>query len=689
MQENEKYGIELEAKTSLFKKGMQEAIKYTKAFGQGVKESFVEQTNTIANNWRSALKQTFTGTDYQKELENLRNQRNAIMEQIKNYRGGDNLKELETQYNEIDKKIAELKSSQQDYNEELEETEKISSKTSISLGNLFDRSIAKIKRFTFYLLGARSVFSLFMKYQGIYYQYNEQMRYQSELSQNAIALSLAPAFEFLGNVITYASIGFAKFIELLTGVNVLSKVTTKGIRDYNKSLKESQSLLSGIDEITNLTLPSSTGLADQYKALDDFQKKVKEVEEFFKKNKWIEDLANGLREVWNFIKDTLIPKVKNLVEHLGGVQNALLLLGGIGVIGALGKLAGASGLGLVLAGLVVIYDEIMSIIDGINEWDRVQRSKVKIKDSLKGHQAIVDTIKKEIEELKKLPKNTKEYNDKIKKINQDWDAVNRSIQTGDTEVLNSLEDTKDLAKELNNLTKTDIYTTTVTLSEKMGITKAEQDAKGLFGNLIDWATGNDKSIENTRKNYANLYEEVKKDLDDITTKGDKAFKDRKVDVDYKVDTKEGQKELDKFSNQKFTISGIISAKTDTIKSKLQTILDIYDTGGKQGIFTKIALTSIKNLISKLATGTNYVPYDNFPALLHKGEAVVPAKYNPAIGNSSNDYTNSLLETLVMKIDDLAQRPNVFEIDGQKFANATYDLYDNARSRQNYVEGVVR
>lgn len=33
----------------------------------------------------------------------------------------------------------------------------------------------------------------------------------------------------------------------------------------------------------------------------------------------------------------------------------------------------------------------------------------------------------------------------------------------------------------------------------------------------------------------------------------------------------------------------------------------------------------------LATGTNYVPYDGMPATLHKGEAVVPAAYNPANG----------------------------------------------------------
>lgn len=40
----------------------------------------------------------------------------------------------------------------------------------------------------------------------------------------------------------------------------------------------------------------------------------------------------------------------------------------------------------------------------------------------------------------------------------------------------------------------------------------------------------------------------------------------------------------------------------------------------------------------LATGTNRVPYDNFPAVLHKDEAVVPAKYNPAAGGMGGSQT---------------------------------------------------
>jgi hypothetical protein len=38
---------------------------------------------------------------------------------------------------------------------------------------------------------------------------------------------------------------------------------------------------------------------------------------------------------------------------------------------------------------------------------------------------------------------------------------------------------------------------------------------------------------------------------------------------------------------------------------------------------------------QMATGTNYVPYDGFKASLHKGEAVVPAKYNPAAGGAAS------------------------------------------------------
>lgn len=60
------------------------------------------------------------------------------------------------------------------------------------------------------------------------------------------------------------------------------------------------------------------------------------------------------------------------------------------------------------------------------------------------------------------------------------------------------------------------------------------------------------------------------------------------------------------------------------------------TGGGQGLGGSGASSNFwsgSGGVPKLATGTNYVPYDEFPAILHKGEAVVPAAYNPAAGGA--------------------------------------------------------
>lgn len=62
----------------------------------------------------------------------------------------------------------------------------------------------------------------------------------------------------------------------------------------------------------------------------------------------------------------------------------------------------------------------------------------------------------------------------------------------------------------------------------------------------------------------------------------------------------------------------------------------------------------------LATGTNYVPKDNFPALLHKGEAVVPAAYNPAAGGMAGGSVtiNNNVDARGASADAIAMLPEV-------------------------------
>ncbi|MCI8641140.1 MAG: hypothetical protein HFJ59_04650 [Clostridia bacterium] len=64
----------------------------------------------------------------------------------------------------------------------------------------------------------------------------------------------------------------------------------------------------------------------------------------------------------------------------------------------------------------------------------------------------------------------------------------------------------------------------------------------------------------------------------------------------------------------------------------------------------------KENIPQLAIGTNYVPEDQL-AYIHEGEAVIPKKFNSQeYFGSGNQETNSLLQTLIEKVENIEINP---------------------------------
>lgn len=72
-------------------------------------------------------------------------------------------------------------------------------------------------------------------------------------------------------------------------------------------------------------------------------------------------------------------------------------------------------------------------------------------------------------------------------------------------------------------------------------------------------------------------------------------------------------------------------------------------GGKKLGFNLGLLGTIS--IPKLSTGTNEIPKEGIYHL-HPGEAVIPKKYNPSIGNNGSEETNKRLDTLIYLMENM-------------------------------------
>ena len=93
-------------------------------------------------------------------------------------------------------------------------------------------------------------------------------------------------------------------------------------------------------------------------------------------------------------------------------------------------------------------------------------------------------------------------------------------------------------------------------------------------------------------------------------------------------------------------------------------------GGKKMGFTLNMSDHIT--LPRLDVGTNNIPEDG-PYYLHANEAVVPKKYNPALGGGTNEETNRRLDTLIDVIANM-ETTNIVNIGNEQ-------LY---RRQQRYV-----
>lgn len=135
-----------------------------------------------------------------------------------------------------------------------------------------------------------------------------------------------------------------------------------------------------------------------------------------------------------------------------------------------------------------------------------------------------------------------------------------------------------------------------------------------------------------------------------------------------------------FNNVKNFISNIFSTIANIIKAPINGVITIINSVLKAMNKIKvpdwvpgIGGTGINfKMIPKLAVGTNYVAGDGL-AYLHEGEAVVPKKYNPAIGGYGN-YSQPIYVTVNADMD-VNKFGKAFVRDIKTFSGGTKNSYN--------------
>lgn len=563
---------------------------------------------------------------------------------------GNNFKLIKPAVKEIGKEIENLD----------KKTEKITiktEKTGNEISKSFNKGLKSVKRLTIGFLGARSAFGLFRKYMSEYSSQNEEFAQKMQLTTNIITTALAPAFEFFANVIQYAVIGLARIIELLTGVNILGKTIDTSFKGASKSAKEFNENLSGLDEISNIDQSASglsTGIGSQLKAMEDFQKKIAEVDAWFKKHKIDEKILaikNAIKSVWNWAKEHPILATAFVA--------GLLTLKDVIIPGLIGKLTGTGGGFSLLSGFkALIAIELVAGVWNLSDsmWDLSK--------------SVWDTADALDEEAKKWQSSADARKTYMKLTGQYSEEETKNTQEQYKTAIQTLQEEKKELEKLVNLKNWIIHPADYydakekieDINKQIKEIKHSQDqvtvgyeiANDKVGEAIP-LTENMKTILQESSNRAKIFSET-------TSNWQKNIRNANIDVGkFKGTLSTG-----------FNVPLKFNTDTTSINNALTNVLKKFNK----------AFGSLGIKLPSYDVGTAYVPNDQI-AMIHEGERIIPKQYNNPdyLGQLGNSETNMLLLELNKSILELANKPSVFNVNGKELARATYGDFENEDARR--------
>lgn len=596
----EEYGIELKLLTDKFKIAMSNVSRETKSWADELQD---DTTVDLSDKFIRSKELEVTIRNLKKELSTLSPDDSAFQEYVLA------IKEAED----------ELKTLK----EELKGVTKETKKTSITMNSVFNPKNAK--KFLLSLFSIRTVWSLISRASNTAISENDKLNQSISLTNSLLGNILLPVVQKVVNITQYGAIAIAKIIQMFTGYDAIAKATTNSLKKVSSASKDVNKNLAGFDTLTNLNANTNlaSGIKDGILALNDFQDKVKQVDEVFKK---YEDEIKIVTELLGIAFGVgMVKKIANVL----GVAGATTGAGATGLLGVLNVV------GLLAAAAIVIPIAIKGI-DKVQ--DELSGLKAQLDEAVTSTQNINEATDITAEKLEQMALSGEKNNEWLQKY-YEWLVLNIDNNEKENDELDS-----------------------------------QKTILGLLTGQWQSAT-KQQSLNN---------EETKKMIERISTLKEFLEKQNEtLDVNsekYKQN-KEMIKELDEklkdLSGYKATATVEVKANTSSFKKKLKDII-AGPTMIISGIFGQGAKEKAERWLNSFDVGTNYVPNDQI-AKVHKGEMIIPKKYNPMTsGINSNSEVINKLDRLIDVVE--SKEFNAY-LDSEKISKKTVNYINNEKRIQ--------
>lgn len=688
MDNKEKISVELELITNKFSNKIRETTGKIKEFGQTAKEQFQIGKNIDVSSAKDRLKE-------------LENELKKLQEQSKKqsiYGGGISndaqIKKIQTSIsnlkNDIDQaeskfgkfgqrvgKIAnlvkgmgsikerlQLDEVEDEFDEASEKAEKFSQK----IKKNFNKGIRNIRRFALSLFSIRSIWALVSRASSSYISENIELSNKLRAVWIGLGSLFAPLIEFIANGLLKIVVYLNAFIKGLFKVDLLANAIAKSTAKSAKSAKEAAKSLAGFDEINNIDTSSGGSDSDPgwASAFDNVNVNTKWMEK-------LESWGKKIRDIW----DAVVKHWKEALAILG------IIAAGVIVFRLLGKsslTAGSSllGLAVTLAGLALIFMSLADLIKAINEGNLEMKDIIDLLlvtfTAVAGLMAVVSLLGPSMTAgllpfmvvmvgivallftLKEtLPTILEAVSNFITSTAPSLVKILNTIFNGIAKIINALGTV--LPPIIRSVGKAfeDIFN---------GIAKIVNSVFNGISKVID-TIGN--VIVKILKTISGTINEVLTGIINFINKLGPAINNF---VDNCISA------VTKLIN--FMISGIEYLINTLIIGAVNKLIDSINSIGKYVGFTipNAKNLSIPRFVPRYDVGTNYVPNDQL-AMVHKGEAIIPKKFNnQEFFGMSNDEVIAKLDLVIDAIND--KDLNTY-LDG-KVIGKTAQNYINNQSR---------